>query len=54
LGTVVEVLSDDKGMIWPESIAPYAVHLLSLGADETVLKEANKIYESLVKNNQPP
>ncbi|MEK7539605.1 MAG: aminoacyl--tRNA ligase-related protein [Patescibacteria group bacterium] len=51
LGTVVEVLSDDKGIIWPESIAPFAVHLLSLGEDEAVKKEAEKIYESLQKNN---
>ncbi|MBI2627517.1 prolyl-tRNA synthetase [Candidatus Nomurabacteria bacterium] len=51
LGAIVEVLSDDKGIIWPESIAPFAVHLLALGEDENVLKEANKIYESLQKNN---
>lgn len=49
LGTVVETLSDDKGIIWPESIAPYSVHLLALGDDEQVLAEANKVYESLVK-----
>ena len=51
MGTVVEVLSDDKGIIWPESIAPFAVHLLSLGEDEEVKKEAEKIYESLSKND---
>jgi len=28
MGTVVEVLSDKDGMIWPESIAPFKVHLL--------------------------
>jgi prolyl-tRNA synthetase len=50
MGTVVEVLSDDKGMIWPESIAPFQVHLLSLGDDESVLKEANNVYDKLVKN----
>jgi prolyl-tRNA synthetase len=49
MGTVVEVLSDDKGIVWPESIAPFQVHLLVLGEDEMVLKEANKVYESLVK-----
>jgi prolyl-tRNA synthetase len=49
IGTVVEVLSDDKGIVWPESIAPYAVHLLSLGEDATVLKEAEKVYASLEK-----
>ncbi|MFA5778180.1 MAG: aminoacyl--tRNA ligase-related protein [Candidatus Paceibacterota bacterium] len=49
MGTVVEVLSDDHGIVWPESIAPFAVHLLALGDDEEVLKEANKIYENLEK-----
>lgn len=51
MGIVVEVLSDDKGIIWPESIAPFSVHLLSLGEDETVQNEANKVYEELLKNN---
>jgi prolyl-tRNA synthetase len=49
MGTVVEALSDDKGIVWPESIAPYKIHLLSLGEDESVLEEANKVYESLLK-----
>lgn len=49
MGTVVEVLSDDKGIIWPESIAPFKVHLLSLGGDENVLKEANSLYEKLTE-----
>lgn len=51
MGIVAEVLSDDKGMIWPESIAPFQVHLLSLGEDESVKKEADKVYEELLKNN---
>ncbi|MEK7140686.1 MAG: aminoacyl--tRNA ligase-related protein, partial [Patescibacteria group bacterium] len=47
MGAVVEALADDKGIIWPESIAPFSVHLLALGEDEVVLKEAEKIYETL-------
>lgn len=34
MGTLVEVLSDDKGIVWPASVAPFQVHLLSLGANE--------------------
>ena len=49
MGTVVEALSDDKGIIWPESIAPYTIHLLALGEDDSVMEEANKIYDSLTK-----
>jgi len=51
MGTVVEALADDKGIIWPESIAPFVIHLLILGDDETIFTEANKVYESLEKNN---
>jgi prolyl-tRNA synthetase len=49
MGTVVEALSDDKGIIWPESVAPFTVHLLALSDDIEVLKEADKIYDSLLK-----
>lgn len=34
MATVVEVSHDDKGIIWPKGIAPFAVHLVSLGQDE--------------------
>lgn len=47
MGTVVEVLSDDKGIIWPESIAPFKVHILALGEEEEVRKESDKLYELL-------
>ncbi len=47
MGTVVEVLSDDKGIIWPEAIAPFKVHLLALGEDEAVATESEKIYNEL-------
>ena len=50
MGTVVEALADDKGIIWPESIAPFKVHLLALGEDEAVLKEANKVYKNLIES----
>lgn len=50
MGTIVEVLSDDKGIIWPESIAPFKLHLLSLGDKDEVKEEAVKVYEKLLKN----
>lgn len=51
MGTIVEVLADDKGIIWPESVAPFQAHLLLLGGDEGIKKEAEKVYESLNQNN---
>jgi prolyl-tRNA synthetase len=47
MGTIVEVLSDGKGIIWPESVAPFKIHLLSLGDDENIKKEAEKLYSEL-------
>ncbi len=47
MGTIVEVLSDDNGIIWPESVAPFRVHILELGDSEEVLKEAETLYAAL-------
>ncbi len=49
LGTVVEVLGDDKGLVWPRAIAPFAVHLVELGSadDNAVHTEAQKLYDEL-------
>jgi len=47
MGTIVEALHDDKGIIWPEEIAPFRVHLISLKQNE----EADKIYNDLQKSN---
>lgn len=46
-GTIVEVSYDEKGIVWPETVAPFKIHLLSFGKN----KDAQKIYEDLVKNN---
>lgn len=43
MGTVVEVLSDDNGIIWPKEISPFHVHLISLGENE----KADELYEEL-------
>src|SRR3989344_3744899 len=46
MGTVVEVLSDDKGIVWPHEIAPFQVHLLLLS--EKAKDFADEVYEKLV------
>ncbi len=42
MGVVVEKFSDDKGIVWPESIAPFKVHLIALG--ENIPAEAEQAY----------
>jgi len=44
MGTVAEIFNDKKGLIWPESVAPFKVHLLVLGDKEEVRGSADKLY----------
>ncbi len=44
MGTIAETLSDEKGLVWPESVAPFRIHLLSLGTDE----KSAEVYQDLV------
>lgn len=48
MGTLVEVFHDDKGMIWPESVAPFKYHLVALGKEDETYAEAEKIYKNLI------
>ncbi len=47
VGTVAEILSDEKGLIWPESIAPFQVHLLTFGKNENLFRETENLYHDL-------
>lgn len=48
MGALVEVLHDERGIVWPESVAPYRVHLLDLGREKEVKDETEKLYEQLL------
>lgn len=51
MGVIVEKFNDEKGIIWPASIAPFTVHLASLNTnDESVIKRADEVYETLTKS----
>jgi prolyl-tRNA synthetase len=52
MGTIVEVLADEQGIVWPESVAPYQIHLISLCKDEADIKQANALYERLVQEGK--
>ncbi len=46
MGTVVELLSDDKGIVWPEEVAPFKIHLVEIGGgDEKVQVYADELYK---------
>lgn len=52
MGTIVEVSNDDKGIIWPEAVSPYQIHLVSLCKDSDQIKQADEFYNQLIKNGQ--
>ncbi|MFD1721659.1 proline--tRNA ligase [Amnibacterium endophyticum] len=47
LALVAEANADDKGLVWPRSIAPFDVHVVATGKDEATLEEAERIGREL-------
>jgi len=53
MGIIVEKFHDERGIIWPETVAPYKYHLIGLDLkDEKIKKRAFSIYQQLTINNQ--
>lgn len=44
MGVIAEKFSDDKGLVWPEAVAPYKVYLVSIGDSA---EAATELYEKL-------
>jgi prolyl-tRNA synthetase len=52
ISAIVEQYHDDKGIIWPETVAPFSVHLISLdGGDASIKDKADEIYSILQNFN---
>lgn len=47
MGVIVEKFADQKGLVWPENLAPFKQIICSVGVDSSVKKMADKLYESL-------
>lgn len=50
MATIVEVYHDDRGITWPDSVAPFDIHLLNISSSEEggVMSSADKVYEDLL------
>lgn len=53
MGAVVEIHADEAGLVWPERIAPFRVHLLSIGEGGKLEKKAALLYDRLRKGGVP-
>jgi prolyl-tRNA synthetase len=48
MGTIVDLLSDEKGIVWPEEVAPFRVHLVGLNLEDAEVKDwADGVYSLL-------
>lgn len=49
LASIVEIHNDDKGIVWPKSVAPFQVHLVSIMNNELSIKnKADEVYKKLL------
>jgi len=53
MGAVAEVCADDKGLAWPDALAPFRYHMLLLGADAGTKRFAEELYTEFGKKNIP-
>lgn len=52
VGTLVEIFGTEKGMVWPEEVSPFKVHLIDLSqGDEEIKSKVNEFYKTLQDNN---
>jgi prolyl-tRNA synthetase len=55
VGAIIEASHDDNGIIWPESVAPFGVGIISLRAnDEAVVAACETAYAALTKAGREP
>jgi prolyl-tRNA synthetase len=47
LAIIAELSNDDKGLIWPESVAPFDVHVVAAGRDQVAFDVAEQLTASL-------
>ena len=52
IGTLVELFHDDRGIIWPKSVAPYQAHLIAISNQQLATSSiTDKVYDQLQKEN---
>lgn len=50
MGAMVEILHDEKGIIWPCEVAPYKIHLISLVKESELTAKVESLYATLIRN----
>ena len=51
VGVLAEIFSDEKGLVWPENVAPFQVYLANVGDDPEVIDFSRKVYDEFTARN---
>jgi prolyl-tRNA synthetase len=49
MGTLVEIYNDEKGIVWPENVAPFKYYLTKAGSWEFGVSRVEEIYKKLTE-----
>jgi Prolyl-tRNA synthetase len=52
VAVLAEANNDDKGLIWPEAVAPADVHVVATGKEDAVFAAAEKLTEQIEKTGK--
>ena len=50
MGVIAELFSDEKGLNWPMSIAPFQVYLVSIAKNQNTMDIAQSVYDELLSH----
>jgi prolyl-tRNA synthetase len=48
MSAIVEQHNDERGIIWPKSVAPFEVHLVGIAKSEEEVRKVDEVYEELL------
>lgn len=48
MGLIAEHFADDKGLVWPENVAPFRVYIAQLGQGEAIRNACKSLHDTLI------
>jgi len=50
MAAIVEQNNDERGIIWPKSVAPFEIHLIGIAKKDEEIAQIDELYNELIKN----
>ena len=49
MGAIVEVHHDEKGIVWPNQVAPFSCHLITINKEQLTRNKTDDVYNNLTE-----